>query len=227
MILFLAGAAALSLASCGSKKSAAETDYQYQQWLAQQQANNNSQQTQVRTVTPTQYSVPTMVKEEQPECVTLSFEPSPNLRAYGEGSGFYDDGCDRMALQNALEKLTQLIEVKMRTATESFSSVARENLDASQKQKLDQLTRSLAQSTARNTRIIKRETFRLSNGHLRVYLCVETQISKDGLAAQAANALGEANLLKIDAEKARFRDIYSEILNDFGVQPTADPTVSQ
>lgn len=232
MILLFAGAATLALSSCGSKKSQTQADYQYQQWLAQQQYQQYPQQqgnaygypqTQTQQALPAQAAVPSMVKEEQPECVTMTFEQTPNLRVYGEGSGFYDDACDRLALQNALEKMSQLVEVKMRTATENYNRIARENLDAHQAQKLDQLTRSLSENTARNTRIIKREVFRLSNGQMRVYLCIECNMNKDGMAAQAVNAMSRDGLLRLDADKERFRDTYRDILNDFGVQAAGDP----
>jgi hypothetical protein len=203
--------AAMTLGSCASGKKTAQTDYQYQQWLAQQ-----GQQQQNTQYQPTaQQTTQTRVLREEDACTLLARDANcQKLRQVGMAKGFNENSVLNLAIMNAQERLVNLIEASITSSSEKYELTAGTNMDNTNSELFQTITQRYASAVVKNCRVIKSSTYDLPNGQVQIYVCIETGDTKGDVSEGAVNVLSENGLQRIMAYRDKFKnDLESGLTN--------------
>lgn len=213
LTLIAAAVAVMALSSCSSSKNAAQSDYQYQQWLAQQNQQQYQQNQQSQSYAPRE------VERQLDKCVVMALDQSAtNLRAYGDARGFNESAIRDLAVMTAQERMANSIKTSVATVAEKYTRTASKNVDASTEDIFEQLSKRVSDATM-TTRVINQSIYDTQNGQVHIYVCIEMNASKEDLCEKAVNVLSEGGIAGIQEHKNQFKqEMLSELNKSVGGQ---------
>lgn len=181
------------LASCGASKKTASTDYQYQQWLAQQQQSQQSNQQRpgrtMRTLEP---------------CIELAQADAENLRAYGTATSYVEKVALNEAERDARNRLASMIKVAVEGAAQDYEQNANKNLKNTAGSIGEAIMSQFVAEEISNTRIIKTTIYDLADGSVQVYVCLEMKTNKDDFDKNLNHTLDRDGLIELQYDRDRF-----------------------
>jgi hypothetical protein len=196
----------MTLGSCASGKKTAQTDYQYQQWLAQQGQQPQYQQ-------PEQ-TKPKEVKRELDECILLADDANcSNLRQYGDAIGYVESVIMDEAIMKAQENMATFIESKIESMAKRFGENGVLNNDATTMTRFRSVSRRYSQAIIKDSRVIKRSIYDLPDGKIHVYVCIESTGSKAAASRDIVKGLSNEGYEKIKQAEAEATE---ELTKEFG-----------
>jgi hypothetical protein len=205
-VMFAAVVAAMTLGSCASGKKTAQTDYQYQQWLAQQQQQQQYQYQQPEQQVVQQRQPAQRVLREDEACELLARDANcKNLRQVGMAKGYNENSVMNLAIMNAQERLINLVNATITSVSEKYELTAGTNMDNTNSELFQTITNRYASAVVKNCRVVKSSTYDLSNGQVQIYVCIETGDSKDDVSTGAVNVLSDNGIKRIMAYKDQFK----------------------
>jgi hypothetical protein len=207
LTLIAAAVAVMALNSCSSSKNAAQSDYQYQQWLAQQNQQSSS------------YGAKE-VQRQQDKCVTMALDPTAtNLRAYGEARGFDESAVTDQAIMTAQERMANSIKTSIATTAEKYTRTARQNINSSTENVFQQLSKRVSDAEINNTRMIGHSVYDSANGQVHIYVCIEMNTTKEQLCEKAVDVLSEGGIEGVLEHRNQFKqEMLGELGNASGAQ---------
>jgi hypothetical protein len=207
--MFAIVVAAMTLGSCASSRKTAQTDYQYQQWLAQQGQQNTQYQPTVQPMAQTR------VLREEEACALLARDANcQNLRQVGMAKGFNENSVMNLAIMNAQERLVNLIEASITSLSEKYELTAGTNMDNTNSELFQTITQRYASAVVKNCRVIKSSIYDLPNGQVQIYVCIETGDTKGDVSDGAVNVLSENGIKRIMDYRDKFKnDMESGLTN--------------
>lgn len=184
---------AIMLASCGASKKTTSTDYQYQQWLAQQQQQEQSVQQRpnrtMRTLEP---------------CIELAQADADNLRAYGTATSYVEKAALNEAERDARNRLAAMIKTAVEGAAQDYEQNANKNLKNTAGTLGEAIMSQFVAEEISNTKIIKTTIYDLADGSIQVYVCLEMKTSKDNFDKNLNNTLDRDGLIELQYDRERF-----------------------
>lgn len=191
-ILFIA-AASILLASCGTSHKNASTDYQYQQWLAQQQQEQSAQQRPGRTM-----------RTLEP-CIELAqAADADNLRAYGTATSYIEKNALNEAERDARNRLAAMLKTAVEGAAQDYQQNANKDLKNTAGSLGEAIMTQFVAEEISNTRIIKTTIYDLADGSIQVYVCLEMKTSKENFDKKLNNTLDRDGLIELQYDRERF-----------------------
>lgn len=188
--LVMAITSAVMLASCGTSKKTASTDYQYQQWLAQQQ--QSAQQRPGRTM-----------RTLEP-CIELAQAEAKNLRAYGTATSYVEKTALNEAERDARNRLAAMLKTAVEGAAQDYEQNANKNLTNTAGSLSESVMTQFVAEEISNTRIIKTTMYDLTDGSIQVYVCLEMKMSKDDFDNNLNTTLDRDGLIELQYDRERF-----------------------
>jgi lipoprotein len=215
--------AALSLTSCGSSKqpAAGAGDYQYQQFLAQQQkaaveTGRPAAPVSAEPVEAQQYAQrPKRTLREEDATVLLALEKSDHLRSYGDAVGFVESAVMDQAIMVAQERMSVLLKSALESAASNYTRNGNINLDNTSATLYESVTSRFSVNVSKDSRIIKRSVYDLDNGQVQIYVCIETGLSDNNLSKKLANELSRDGFLGLQFDRDRFAKQNEQSLKEY------------
>lgn len=192
---------AIMLSSCGTSKKTASTDYQYQQWLAQQQ--QSTQQRPARTL-----------RTNEP-CIELSQEDAENLRAYGTATSYIEKTALNEAERDARNRLAAMIKAAVEGAAQDYEQNANKNLKNSAGSIGEAVMTQFVAEEVKNTRILKTSIYDLADGSIQVYVCLEMRSNKNDFGKNLENTLDREGIIELQYDRDRFVKKMSDGLDEY------------
>ena len=191
-----------ALASCGSSKQTAASDYEYQLWK-QQQEQQSAQQRPARKL-----------RAAEP-CIELASAESENLRAYGTATSYIEKVAWNAAERDARSRLTAMIKTAVEGAAQDYEQNANQNLKKTAGTLSESVMTQYVAEEIKNTRIIKNSIYDLTDGSIQVYVCLEMKTDTEELKKNLDNALDRDGVIELQYDRERFLDKMSEGLEEY------------
>lgn len=197
------------LASCGTSKKTASTDYQYQQWLAQQQQQSQQQSTQPR---------PGRTPRTLDPCIELAQADAENLRAYGTATSYVEKVALNEAERDARNRLAAMLKTAVEGAAQDYEQNANKNLKNTAGSLGEAIMTQFVTEEISNTRIIKTTIYDLADGSVQVYVCLEMKTNKGDFDNNMNNTLDREGLIELQYDRDRFIEHMKKGLEDYKQQ---------
>ncbi len=197
------------LVSCGTSKKTASTDYQYQQWLAQQQQQSQQQSTQLR---------PSRTPRTLDPCIELAQADAENLRAYGTATSYVEKVALNEAERHARNRLAAMLKTAVEGAAQDYEQNANKNLKNTVGSLGEAIMTQFVAEEISNTKIIKTTIYDLADGSVQVYVCLEMKTNKDDFDNNLNNALDRDGLIELQYDRDRFIEHMKKGLEDYKQQ---------
>lgn len=237
LISCAAALAALSLTSCGSSRQqpmAGAGDYQFQQYLAQQQraaAETGQPATPVAKAEPIEVQQsaqrPKRTLRDEDATVLLALEKSDHLRSYGDAVGFVESAVMDQAIMVAQERMSVLLKSALESAASNYVRNGNINLDNTSATLYESVTNRFSLNVSKDSHIIKRSVYDLDNGQVQIYVCIETGLSDNELSKKLANELNRDGFLGLQFDRDRFAKQNEESLKEYRTKLNESAEVSQ
>lgn len=198
-IFVMAVVAAALFTSCGTTKTAT-TDYQYEQWKAQQQSTPQRPARTMRTLDP---------------CIELAQEDSENWRAYGTATSYVEKVALNEAQRDAINRLAQMMKVAVEGAAQDYEQNAQQNMKGSAETLGEQVFSQFVAQEITNTKTIKTSIYDLADGSVQVYVCIEMRTDKDEFNKKLNNTLDREGIIGIQYDRDRFIQKMSAGLEEY------------
>lgn len=198
-IFVMAVVAAALFTSCGTTKTA-KTDYQYEQWKAQQQSTPQRPARTMRTLDP---------------CIELAQEDSENWRAYGTATSYVEKVALNEAQRDAINRLAQMMKVAVEGAAQDYEQNAQQNMKGSAETVGEQVFSQFVAQEITNTKTIKTSIYDLADGSVQVYVCIEMRTDKDEFNKKLNNTLDREGIIGIQYDRDRFIQKMSAGLEEY------------
>ncbi|HJC95268.1 MAG TPA: hypothetical protein H9925_02290 [Candidatus Phocaeicola gallinarum] len=188
----------LVLASCGSSKQKAASDYEYQLWKQQQEQQRPARK--LRATEP---------------CIELALAESGNMRAYGTATSYVEKTALNEAERDARNRLAAMIKAAVEGAAQDYEQNANQNLKKTAGTLSESVMTQYVAEEIKNTRIIKNSIYDLTDGSIQVYVCLEMKTDTEELKKSLDNALDRDGLIELQYDRERFLDKMSEGLEEY------------
>lgn len=191
-----------ALASCGSSKQTAASDYEYQLWKQQQEQQSAQQRParKLRTAEP---------------CIELALAESENMRAYGTATSYVEKTALNEAERDARNRLAAMIKAAVEGAAQDYEQNANQNLKKTAGTLSESVMTQYVAEEIKNTRIIKNSIYDLTDGSIQVYVCLEMKTDTEELKKNLDNALDRDGVIELQYDRERFLDKMSEGLEEY------------
>ena len=204
-IIVMAAMAAAMFTSCGTSKKTASTDYQYQQWLAQQQQQQQQQDQQrpsrtMRTLEP---------------CIELAQADSENLRAYGTATSYVEKVALNQAERDARNRLAAMLKTAVEGAAQDYEQNANKDMKNTAGALGESVMTQFFNEEISNTKVIKTTIYDLTDGSIQVYVCIEMRSKKDDIDKKLNNTLDRDGLIELQYDRDRFIDKIGKGLEEY------------
>ena len=200
---FVMAVTAALLASCGTSKKTAATDYQYQQWLVQQQSQQQRPSRTQRTLEP---------------CIELAQAEAENLRAYGTATSYVEKVALNEAERDARNRLAAMLKTAVEGAAQDYERNASQNLKNTAGTLGETIMTQYVAEEISNTRIIKTTIYDLTDGSIQVYVCLEMKTDKDNFDSNLKNTLDRDGLIELQYDRDRFIERMRQGLDEYKQQ---------
>ena len=191
-----------ALASCGSSKQTAASDYEYQLWK-QQQEQQSAQQRPARKL-----------RAAEP-CIELASAESENMRAYGTATSYIEKVAWNEAERDARSKLTAMIKTAVEGAAQDYERNANQNLKNTAATLSEAVMTQYMAEEIKNAPVIDHSLYDLSNGHVQVYVCLEIKTNTKELMKNLDNVLDRDGVIELQYDRDRFLERMSEGLEEY------------
>lgn len=191
-----------ALASCGSSKQTAASDYEYQLWK-QQQEQQSAQQRPARKL-----------RAAEP-CIELASAESENLRAYGTATSYIEKVAWNAAERDARSRLTAMIKTAVEGAAQDYERNANQNLKNTAATLSEAVMTQYMAEEIKNAPVIDHSLYDLSNGHVQVYVCLEIKTNTEELMKNLDNELDRDGVIELQYDRDRFLERMSEGLEEY------------
>lgn len=192
-------ATAFVLTSCGSSKKTGASDYQYQQYLSQQQSQQRPTR-KMRTLDP---------------CIELAQEDSDNWRAYGTATSYIEKVALNEAQRDARNQLAQMMKACIEGAAQDYEQNAQKNMKGSAETLGEAIMTQFVNEEISNTKTIKTSIYDLADGSVQVYVCIEMRSDKDKFNNNLNNTLDREGIIGIQYDRDRFIEKMSTGLEEY------------
>lgn len=191
-----------ALASCGSSKQTAASDYEYQLWK-QQQEQQSAQQRPARKL-----------RAAEP-CIELASAESENMRAYGTATSYIEKVAWNEAERDARSKLTAMIKTAVEGAAQDYERNANQNLKNTAATLSEAVMTQYMAEEIKNAPVIDHSLYDLSNGHVQVYVCLEIKTNTKELMKNLDNVLDRDGVIELQYDRERFLERMSKGLEEY------------
>ena len=196
---FMAVLSAGLFVSCGSSKKAT-SDYQYEQWKAQQQS------------TPQR---PARTLRQLSRGEELALEDCDKWRALGTATSYVEKVARNEAQRDARNQLAQMMKVAVEGAAQDYEQNGQQNLKGSASALGEAVMSQFVNEEVANTRAIHFDVFDLADGSIQVYVCMEIRGSKSDFANRLSNTLERDKIIELQYDRDRFIKKMSEGLEEY------------
>lgn len=228
----LFAAIALAAVSCGSQKSALESQNELlqqqvalqQQELQQQQAQQQQAQQEIdrqkaqqealreeqrrqraeMELAAAQKQRPDRAVRESEPCEDLALEESENLRSSGSAIANIEKVARNEAARDARSQLAQMMKVAVEGAAQDYELNANSDNKVTSETLSDVVINQYIVQDVENSTPIKWTVYDLSDGGIQVYTCVEMKKSEADVMQELSNKLGRDGVIEIEADRNRF-----------------------
>lgn len=201
-------AISLLLAACGSSKNAV-SDYQYQQWKQQNQAQSELQR-------------PSRTLRTEEPCIELAQSEGEYWREYGTATSYVEKVALNEAARDARNRLASRMKTAVEGAAQDYERNANQNLKKSAETLGEAVMTQFVSEEIKNTRIIKTSIYDLSDGSVQVYVCMEMGTNKGNFEKKLDNTLDRNGILEIEFDRERFVKKMSEGLEEYKKRHTQE-----
>lgn len=202
-IFVMAVVVAALFTSCGTTKTAT-TDYQYEQWKAQQkQEPSYVEQRPARTL------------RQKTECERLAIEDCDKWRALGTATSYVEKIARNEAQRDARNQLAQMMKVAVEGAAQDYEQNAQQNLKNSASALGEAVMSQFVAEEVENTRSICFDVFDLADGSIQVYVCMEIRGTKRDFENRLSNTLEREKLIELQYDRDRFVQKMADGLEEY------------
>ncbi len=203
--LFL-GVIALLTMSCGSSKSALETQNQLLMMQMQQQQQQQQQYAEQR---------PGRTMRATNPCMEMAQTESENLRAYGLAVAYTEKAALNEAERDAKNRMAAMIKTAVEGAAQDYTKNVNINLDVTTESIGEVVMSQYVVQEVANTKVIKTSVFDLTDGSIEVYVCIEMKKPQEKVEEAISNVLAEEEIIKVEYDRERFISKMSEGLSEY------------
>ncbi len=214
-ILVMAITIATMLTSCGTPKKTASTDYQYLQWLAQQQQQQAQPQQAQQQLAQQR---PGRTQRTLEPCIELAQADAENLRAYGTATSYVEKVALNEAERDARNRLAAMLKTAVEGAAQDYERNANKNLKNTAGNLGESIMTQFVAGEISNTKIIKTTIYDLADGSIQVYVCLEMKTNKDDFDNNLKNTLDRDGLIELQYDRDRFIEHMKKGLEDYKQQ---------
>ncbi|MBO7194975.1 MAG: hypothetical protein J6V27_02945, partial [Alistipes sp.] len=118
-----------------------------------------------------------------------------------------------VALQNARQELAATVQAQVKAVIESYGQNASADNKTQAESLYQELTRTVVNQTLVGADIAGEKLFKTKEGNYRYHVCL--QLSKEKVAEEVAKQLSEDEIMKLEFDRERFKQIYDEELAKF------------
>ncbi len=119
----------------------------------------------------------------------------------------------KVALQNARQELAATVQAQVKAVIESYGQNASADNKTQAESLYQELTRTVVNQTLVGADIAGEKLFKTKEGNYRYHVCL--QLSKEKVAEEVAKQLSEDEIMKLEFDRERFKQIYDEELAKF------------
>ncbi len=205
--LFL-GVIALMTLSCGSSKSALETQNQLLMMQMQQQQQQQQQQ---------QYAEqrPSRTARTLDPCMEMAQADVENLRAYGTAKSYVEKTALNEAERDARNRMAYMIKAAVEGAAQDYERNANTNLQTTAETLGEAIMTQYVAQEIGNTRVIKTSIYDLADRSVEVYVCIEMRKPTADINEGISNVLDENSVLKTEFDRERFMNKMASGLDEY------------
>ncbi len=205
-LLFLGTIAFMAL-SCGSSKTALET--QNQLLMMQMQQQQQSQQQQYAEQRPSRTS------RTLDPCIEMAQADSENLRSYGTAKSYVEKTALNEAERDARNRMAMMMKTAVEGAAQDYERNANTNLQTTASTLGEAIMTQYVAQEISNTKVVKTSIYDLADGSIEVYVCIEMRKPTTDINDGISNVLDENSVIKTEYDRERFIDKMAAGLEEY------------
>ena len=142
-------------------------------------------------------------------------QQSSGIRSFGEATGFVESAVMDHAIMLAQERMAVLLRSAIEVATQNYTRNSNMNLDSSSATLLESVSKRFSVAESKDSKMLKRSVYDLSNGQIQIYVCIESNQSWSQIGGELANELSKEKILGLQFDRDRFAASMKQGLDEY------------